>query len=812
MINILRKISGRMPVAKDILPWLQKEVYPLLVDLRDSFNSLVNEYNLAIAGKQNFHGFENRTDSSIAYSSGPDVFQITPGPNGYSFWFQGEKVTRTSIEYVYTIPSLVQYFIYFKKTVAADGSYTFVLTGSTTQWDFYQHIPVALLYKAANGTLLYEERHGYLRNIDWHAWAHSTIGAKWVSGYPSAYNNTSFLVDAGSMRDEDILASSADGITTCALLYYNSTYTGMFCEFGATTPYKAIAGALQWDNVGTLTPVSSGNYINSWVYATTNPTYPIHIVVGKMQYATDAACDADPIPTLAFLGSVEYAPIWRLRYFQNGANINYDGREDLRGKWGASAVSGGGGGGTTPSGTGWRHVTAGVEDGTASTPTKADVGLGSVVNADTTTTASIADALNKRFCTDAEKTIISNTSGVNSGNETVTTIKAALGITTLSGSNTGDQTISITGDVTAAGSTGTLSSAVTKINGTSLAGLATGILKNTTATGVPSIAVSGTDFKTVNGTSILGSGNIVAGAGSVPTGTGWRHVTAGVEDAAATTPTASEVGLGSVTNDVQTKAAVMPNTAPAAGRIPVGNAGGTAYAPVAVSGDVALTSAGVATVAQIHTTGSQIITFAGPTATRAITLPDANTTVPNISQLLTISGATAARTITVPDANFTVARTDAANTFTGVQTMTSPSLTTPAIGAATGTSLAVTGAITSSGGTGSGVGYATGAGGTTTQATSKSTSVTLSKLCGTITMNGAALAADTTVSFTLTNTFVAATDFVAVQHASAGTLGAYNFAVAPASGSVVISVRNINTASLSEAIVLRFVVIKAVTA
>lgn len=65
---------------------------------------------------------------------------------------------------------------------------------------------------------------------------------------------------------------------------------------------------------------------------------------------------------------------------------------------------------------------------------------------------------------------------------------------TSSGTNTGDQTISITGDVTAAGSTGTLTATVTKLNGTSLAGLATGILKNTTATGVPSIASAGSDY------------------------------------------------------------------------------------------------------------------------------------------------------------------------------------------------------------------------------------------------------------------------------------------------------------------------------
>lgn len=66
-----------------------------------------------------------------------------------------------------------------------------------------------------------------------------------------------------------------------------------------------------------------------------------------------------------------------------------------------------------------------------------------------------------------------------------------------SGTNTGDQTISITGDVTAANSTGVLTATVTKINGTLMSGLGTGILKNTTGTGVPSIALAA-DFPTLN--------------------------------------------------------------------------------------------------------------------------------------------------------------------------------------------------------------------------------------------------------------------------------------------------------------------------
>jgi hypothetical protein len=51
--------------------------------------------------------------------------------------------------------------------------------------------------------------------------------------------------------------------------------------------------------------------------------------------------------------------------------------------------------------------------------TKSDVGLGSVVNADTTTTANITDSLNKRFVTDADLTDIGNLSGTNTGDQSL---------------------------------------------------------------------------------------------------------------------------------------------------------------------------------------------------------------------------------------------------------------------------------------------------------------------------------------------------------------------------------------------------------
>jgi hypothetical protein len=109
-------------------------------------------------------------------------------------------------------------------------------------------------------------------------------------------------------------------------------------------------------------------------------------------------------------------------------------------------------------------------------------------------------------------------------------------------------------------------------------------------------------------------------------------------------------------------------------------------------------------------------------------------------------------------------------------------------------------------------GYITGEGGAVTQATSKSTGVTLNKKCGQITMNAAALAANTTVSFTLTNSTIAATDVLVLNHVSGGTAGSYLLNAQAAAGSASINVRNITGGSLSQAIVIGFAVIKAVIA
>lgn len=107
----------------------------------------------------------------------------------------------------------------------------------------------------------------------------------------------------------------------------------------------------------------------------------------------------------------------------------------------------------------------------------------------------------------------------------------------------------LSGDAVTAGSNAVT---VKALNGTSLAGLATGILKNTTATGVPSIAVANTDYVTpsgnITGTSSNVTGVVAIANGGTNTNTAAAGAMPNTTSATASTwtatPTLGGVGVG----------------------------------------------------------------------------------------------------------------------------------------------------------------------------------------------------------------------------------------------------------------------------
>jgi uncharacterized ubiquitin-like protein YukD len=116
------------------------------------------------------------------------------------------------------------------------------------------------------------------------------------------------------------------------------------------------------------------------------------------------------------------------------------------------------------------------------------------------TTADIADSLNKRYVTDANLTVIGNTSGTNTGDETATTLGATINAAGVATPNNGD--------FVATAESGGLLKKITWTN-------VIAFLKTTYDTIYQVVLVSGTNIKTVNGSTLLGSGDLVV-TGTAP--------------------------------------------------------------------------------------------------------------------------------------------------------------------------------------------------------------------------------------------------------------------------------------------------------
>jgi len=192
---------------------------------------------------------------------------------------------------------------------------------------------------------------------------------------------------------------------------------------------------------------------------------------------------------------------------------------------------------------------------TATTKTKITYDSKGLVTAGANaTTADIAESTDKNYVTDAQKSgVLSNTSGINTGDETSLSIKSKLGITTLSGSNTGDQTISLAGDLTGTG-TGSITTTVNSVGGVSSSTIANFDSRITTNSNNISIANTFLSIKQNAYTNLTSIGSLTNATGYLKNN--------GSGTFSYTTPTTAEISPSTDKNyvtDAQ-KSGVLSNT------------------------------------------------------------------------------------------------------------------------------------------------------------------------------------------------------------------------------------------------------------
>ena len=311
----------------------------------------------------------------------------------------------------------------------------------------------------------------------------------------------------------------------------------------------------------------------------------------------------------------------------------------------------------------------------------------------------------------------------------------------------------------------------------------------------------------ITGGNVLGGANVNATTHTGTTVSVTGNITGGNINAAGLSLSSNVVSALNVTGAIAGANLTTPGLISATGNITGGNVN---TGIVSASGNIV---AGNVNTGIVSASGNVI---AGNLNAAGLSLSGNVVSAINLTANITTTANIQAGNLTSSGIMSVTANITGGNILTGglissTANITGGNILTGGLVSSTGNILTNQGNILVTGGTG-GVGYTAGAGGTIVQSTNKSTGVTLDKQSGAITMNGAALTAATIVSFVLTNSTIGANDLLLLQHQSGGTLGAYTLNAAAAAGSATIYVRNETAGSLSEALVIRYAVIKGAVA
>lgn len=279
------------------------------------------------ANAQFFHGVVGDIRSKFTWTDTSPDRTLTLGAS-FDYYYRGIKRTITSASVQITnTPGL--WFIYFNSSNT--------LTANQTVPSMDTSVIIATVFWNGTKGAVYYEGHTYTRNIQWHQWAHNTIGTRYGSGLTVTTSGSgasaTWSSTSGSIYDEDI------NITIGASSTFTTAHTGrIFYQTGASTytfdstlyarPFmwsigSSLAQFVDSTNSYAITNLAANRYMNVWIYATADINYPIvfipETIAGNTGYLSVANARLINPPSFTGMGlTAEMKLLYRLVIDGNG--------------------------------------------------------------------------------------------------------------------------------------------------------------------------------------------------------------------------------------------------------------------------------------------------------------------------------------------------------------------------------------------------------------------------------------------------------------------------------------------------------------
>lgn len=246
-------------------------------------------------------GFPTLVDSVTSFDDITRTFTIAPTGASFDVYIKGKKYTKTLPETITITNDSGTHYIFYN--ILGQLSTTQVIDSTL----FLDNAMVSNIYwntDTSEHIYFAEERHGLTMDGATHSYLHTVFGARYISGLAlqnftigsgNTDVNAQFTADSGTIRDEDLVLTSA-AQTQIPILYklgqlwrkktadnFPLIYNGTAGYIGANgrIPYNEYTGGA-WQ----LTEVDNNKFVLVHFFATNDKDNPIVGIQGTHQYPT----------------------------------------------------------------------------------------------------------------------------------------------------------------------------------------------------------------------------------------------------------------------------------------------------------------------------------------------------------------------------------------------------------------------------------------------------------------------------------------------------------------------------------------------